>query len=94
MEIDGQPRIKLSQDVAKLTIPGRKTIYRLLGGTGNEALIDLIQSVSEPPPEPGKRILCRHPFEVDFEFFSLVFLWRLEDGEISDEIFLFPHVDY
>ncbi|OQV25078.1 Nicotinate phosphoribosyltransferase [Hypsibius exemplaris] len=63
VEVDGHPRIKLSQDVAKLTMPGRKTIYRLSGGSGNEALIDLIQRVSEPPPEPGKRILCRHPFE-------------------------------
>ncbi len=64
VEVDGSPRIKLSQDMAKVTIPGRKTFYRLIGGSGNEALIDLILRADEPPPEDGKRILCRHPFEV------------------------------
>ncbi|XP_055351332.1 nicotinate phosphoribosyltransferase-like [Paramacrobiotus metropolitanus] len=63
VELDNEPRIKLSQDVGKVTIPGRKTFYRLVGGSGNEALVDIVQGVDEAPPEPGKRILCRHPFE-------------------------------
>jgi len=31
VEINGNPRIKLSADAAKTTIPGRKTVYRLHG---------------------------------------------------------------
>ena len=58
--------MKLSQDAAKLTIPGRKTIYRIFKGSEEDAvcLIDIIQAVDEPAPEAGKRVLCRHPFEV------------------------------
>ena len=31
VEINGQPRIKLSQEVEKLVIPCRKDVFRLLG---------------------------------------------------------------
>ena len=27
-------------------------------------MVDLLQSADEPPPTPGTRILCRHPFQV------------------------------
>ena len=27
------------------------------------ALLDLMQRCDEPPPSPGKRVLCRHPFD-------------------------------
>ncbi|KAI5635595.1 nicotinate phosphoribosyltransferase [Phthorimaea operculella] len=62
VEINGQPRIKLSQDVGKVTIPGHKEAYRLFGADGH-ALIDLLQRSSEPPPEVGQKVLCRHPFQ-------------------------------
>lgn len=60
--------MKISQDAAKLTIPGRKVIYRIIKGEDEyaEYLIDVIQTVDEPPPEAGKRHLCRHPFEVQY----------------------------
>lgn len=61
VEINGMPRIKLSQDVGKVTMPGRKDCYRLYGGDGH-ALIDLLQRSSEAAPEVGSRVLCRHPF--------------------------------
>lgn len=61
-EINGQPRIKLSQDVGKVTIPGHKEAYRLFGADGH-ALIDLLQRSSEPAPEVGQKVLCRHPFQ-------------------------------
>ncbi|MHB1004401.1 MAG: nicotinate phosphoribosyltransferase [Chloroflexota bacterium] len=61
VEVDGEPRIKLSQDVAKVTIPGRKIPYRLLGGDGSPVL-DLMVRPDEEQPRPGQRILCRHPF--------------------------------
>ena len=62
VEINGQARIKLSHDVDKVTIPGKKDAYRLYGDN-NLALIDLLQISSEDPPEVGKKVLCRHPFQ-------------------------------
>ncbi|XP_063548350.1 nicotinate phosphoribosyltransferase isoform X2 [Cydia strobilella] len=62
VEINGQPRIKLSQDVGKVTIPGHKEAYRLFGADGH-ALVDLLQRSSEPPPAVGQKVLCRHPFQ-------------------------------
>lgn len=63
VEIEGSPRIKLSQDIAKVMIPGQKDIYRIFNTEGHP-LVDLICRKGETPPEAGKRVLCRHPFEV------------------------------
>ncbi|XP_058062424.1 nicotinate phosphoribosyltransferase isoform X3 [Anopheles bellator] len=62
VEINTQPRIKLSQDVGKVTMPGSKNVFRLYGADGH-ALIDLLQRVDENPPEVGQKVLCRHPFQ-------------------------------
>ncbi|XP_050681321.1 nicotinate phosphoribosyltransferase [Leptidea sinapis] len=62
VEINGQPRIKLSHDVGKVTIPGHKEAYRLFGADGH-ALIDLLQRSSEAAPSIGQKVLCRHPFQ-------------------------------
>lgn len=61
VEINGQPRMKLSQDLGKVTIPCKKQCFRLYGLQGY-ALVDIMTGVDEPPPKVGKRILCRHPF--------------------------------
>ncbi|KAL0922826.1 hypothetical protein M5K25_006850 [Dendrobium thyrsiflorum] len=61
VEINGQPRIKLSEDVSKVTIPCKKRCYRLYGREGY-ALLDLMTGENEAPPKEGERILCRHPF--------------------------------
>ena len=63
VEINGKPKIKLSQEVEKVTMPGKKIAYRLYSDDGL-ALIDLMQRPEEKPPEAGKRVLCRHPFQV------------------------------
>ncbi|DBA00924.1 TPA: hypothetical protein N0F65_006124 [Lagenidium giganteum] len=62
VEINGEPRIKLSQDVSKVTIPGRKHAYRLIGVNGR-TLLDLMVGCNEEPPQVGKRLLCRNPFD-------------------------------
>lgn len=62
VEVNGQSRIKLSNDAAKVTIPGRKDAYRLVRADG-KAYLDLMVAVGAPPPQPGERVLCRHPFE-------------------------------
>ncbi|XP_053381882.1 nicotinate phosphoribosyltransferase-like [Mercenaria mercenaria] len=62
VEVNGKARIKLSEDVEKVTIPGKKFAYRLFGHDGN-ALVDLMQKPCEDPPKVGTRVLCRHPFQ-------------------------------
>lgn len=62
VEINGQARIKLSQDVSKVTMPGNKNVFRLYSADGH-ALIDLMQKQSEPAPAIGQKVLCRHPFQ-------------------------------
>ncbi len=60
VEFNGQPRIKISQEVGKMTLPGRKTPYRLYGKEGYP-ILDLMISDEEEPPKQGEKILCRHP---------------------------------
>lgn len=62
VSVAGRPRMKLSQDVAKMTLPGEKEAYRLFGVDG-QAILDLLQLPGEAPPAVGARVLCRHPVE-------------------------------
>jgi nicotinate phosphoribosyltransferase len=62
VEVKGIPRIKLSQELGKMTIPGKKEAYRLFGEDGY-SLLDLMIRVGDKPPDPGNRILCHHPFD-------------------------------
>ena len=50
VEIDGMPRLKLSQDVEKVTMPGRKRGFRLFGIDGF-SILDLLQTPEENPPQ-------------------------------------------
>lgn len=61
VEADGQPRIKISQDLGKVTIPGRKDVYRIYGREGYPVL-DLMVLTGDAPPEKGEKVMCRHPF--------------------------------
>lgn len=61
VELNGSPRLKLSQDLSKVTIPGRKEAFRLLDSSGMPVL-DLLVPVGETAPAPGARQMCRHPF--------------------------------
>uniref|UniRef100_A0A0D9W153 Nicotinate phosphoribosyltransferase n=1 Tax=Leersia perrieri TaxID=77586 RepID=A0A0D9W153_9ORYZ len=58
VEINKQPRIKLSEDVS---IPCKKRCYRLYGKEGYP-LVDIMTGEDEPGPKVGERLLCRHPF--------------------------------
>ena len=62
VSVNDEPRIKLSQEAAKVTVPGRKKAYRLVGREGYP-LADVMLMPDENPPEKGKRFLCCHPFE-------------------------------
>lgn len=61
VEIDGEPRIKLSNDMEKVLIPGRKVAYRLFGESG-WPLLDLLVGSKEEQPTVGERQMCLHPF--------------------------------
>jgi nicotinate phosphoribosyltransferase len=61
VEINGKPRIKLSQETEKMVIPSRKAVYRLIGKE-DRPIIDIMMLESEPPPLVDHKILCRHPF--------------------------------
>jgi len=62
VEVRGIPRIKLSQELDKMTIPGRKEAYRLFGEDGY-SLLDLMIRVGDKPPDPANHTLCHHPFD-------------------------------
>ena len=62
VEIGGQPRIKISNEVEKVTLPSRKDLYRFFNETG-VAVVDFMTKNGEAAPKPGQRRLCRHPFD-------------------------------
>ena len=62
VSINGSPRIKISQEVSKITLPCKKTPFRLFGADGHP-VIDIMQLEEEPEPIAAEKILCRHPFE-------------------------------
>ena len=57
---DGKPRIKLSENLVKLTLPDRKQVYRLLNGDGNFYGADLIALENERDVE-----VMHHPADPD-----------------------------
>jgi nicotinate phosphoribosyltransferase len=91
VEINAKPKIKLSQDVEKVTIPGKKNVYRLYSNDG-KALMDLLQRPDEPAPEVGQRVLCRHPFQeskrawvIPAKVESIYMVWW-ENGKVTIDI--------
>lgn len=62
VEVASHPRIKLSNEIAKMTIPGRKNAYRLYGSKNNP-LVDLMSLASSEVPQVGVRLLCSSPHD-------------------------------
>ena len=60
VEIRSIPRIKLSQNIGKVTIPVAKQAYRLYNKDG-VPLIDVLTLDSEDAPVPGVEFVCRDP---------------------------------
>ncbi|XP_057697305.1 nicotinate phosphoribosyltransferase isoform X2 [Corythoichthys intestinalis] len=63
VEVRGRPTMKISEDPEKSTVPGRKSVYRLLDAEGHPFL-DLVCLAQESPPEAGIHIRC-HPLAND-----------------------------
>ena len=62
VQIDGKPRIKLSDDVSKANIPGRHHAFRLYGPS--YPLVDVLCGTDESIPKEGERLLCGKKFVV------------------------------
>ncbi|GAX21983.1 nicotinate phosphoribosyltransferase [Fistulifera solaris] len=62
VEINKIPRIKFSQDIEKVLIPGRKRALRLWD-KNNKPIIDVLLQWEEQEPKVGEKYLCRHPFD-------------------------------
>lgn len=61
VEIDHHPVIKLSENPAKITNPGRKKLWRIIDRKSKTWIADLIGLASENSPEDGE--LIYHPTE-------------------------------
>ncbi|XP_031295644.2 nicotinate phosphoribosyltransferase isoform X2 [Camelus dromedarius] len=55
VSVGGQPRMKLTEDPEKQTLPGSKAAFRLLGSNGS-LLMDVLQLAEEPPPQAGQEL--------------------------------------
>lgn len=81
---DGKPRIKLSENLKKITLPGKKQVFRILNGDGNFFGADVICFDHESGVD-----MMHHPADPD-KFLSLKGMKRepllhrvLENGKIS-----------
>lgn len=61
-EIDGKPRMKLSENMVKMTNPARKTVYRLFDKKENKAVADLISLADEQFDEEAP-LTIYHPVQ-------------------------------
>ncbi|XP_028708904.2 nicotinate phosphoribosyltransferase isoform X1 [Macaca mulatta] len=53
--VGGQPRMKLTEDPEKQTLPGSKAAFRLRGSDGS-LLMDVLQLAEEPAPQAGQEL--------------------------------------
>lgn len=56
-EVRGRPRMKISEESGKSTVPGRKDVYRLLDAEGHPFL-DLVCLAVESAPDAGVSLSC------------------------------------
>ncbi|XP_066121594.1 nicotinate phosphoribosyltransferase isoform X1 [Saccopteryx bilineata] len=55
VSVGGKPRMKLTEDPEKQTLPGSKAAFRLLGPDGS-LLLDVLQLAEELPPQAGQEL--------------------------------------
>jgi nicotinate phosphoribosyltransferase len=62
VNLNNQPRLKLSNAPSKITLPGRKHPYRLFGKDGMP-VADIMVDANKEPPKQDEPVYCRHPFD-------------------------------
>jgi nicotinate phosphoribosyltransferase len=83
----GKPRIKLSENLKKITLPDKKQVYRLSNGAGSFVGADVITRQQEKNPA-----IMHHPFDPDkslqlADFKQEKLLHKvMENGEIIGEV--------
>ncbi|EAY18543.1 nicotinate phosphoribosyltransferase, putative family protein [Trichomonas vaginalis G3] len=87
VEIDGHPRVKLSNDLIKVTLPGKKNLFRLYDIEG-KAICDLLTLGDDEVIEPGKYTFFEcwpnaQPFECTFSKAERLFHPAFEHGIVS-----------
>ena len=91
VEIDGKPRMKMTEDISKATLPGCKDVYRLYLASG-EPYADLIRKVDAEMPKPGEQVTCIHPHdELQRVVVKPAKVERLYKEWIHDGKLLYPH---
>ncbi|XP_032381273.1 nicotinate phosphoribosyltransferase isoform X1 [Etheostoma spectabile] len=70
VEVRGKPKMKISEDPEKSTVPGRKAVYRLVDAEGHPFL-DLVCLAAESPPEAGGSLNC-FPLSCDDSCISVI----------------------
>jgi nicotinate phosphoribosyltransferase len=64
--VDGEPRIKVSENVAKIIDPGVKVAYRFIDKESASLVADVVALRGDPAPTPGDTI--HHPIEAGKKF--------------------------
>lgn len=91
VEINGQPRVKISNDVIKMSLPAKKVLYRLYD-KDERAICDLLALETEEEPISGRvRYIEVWPdhkdFELEFVRFERLYTCCFDGGEVDvDEI--------
>lgn len=62
VEINALPCIKISEEDVKITIPGKKKVFRLYG-EDRLPVIDLMLDYLDSAPRAGVEVICCHPFK-------------------------------
>lgn len=62
VELNGQPRIKVSDDIEKVLIPGRKRAFRLFDDKLMPTVDLLVEELDDEEPVAGEEISVYHPF--------------------------------
>jgi nicotinate phosphoribosyltransferase len=83
----GKPRIKLSENLKKITLPGKKQVYRMINGAGSFFGADVITLQDE-----CEQAIMHHPFQPDKslqlkDFKQEMMLTKvMENGQILKEL--------
>ena len=64
VEINGEPRIKISQDIEKTTIPCKRNIFRIYDESG-KIILDYMTKKNDLTKniDPNGNMICKHPFD-------------------------------
>lgn len=61
VQMNETPRMKLTEDVGKITLPGLKKCYRIFNKSNNP-IVDVMLRPDEAVPKLNENFLVRHPF--------------------------------